>query len=262
MAKGNSSGIPVLMYHALEDAAHPAGAADTGEQLYVLPVSQFREQMAYLQQEGYRTFLLEELHALADWPDNAVVLTFDDGHVSNFTLALPILQEYGFKAEFFITTAWIGTPHFMNEEQIRALHTAGMGIGSHGVTHRFLSDLPEAAIQEEFSDSHKVLKACTGAPVASMSYPGGRMSQLTQRIAQAGGFRYICTSVPQLHQKTSDQRCIDRFAVTADLTLDSFAALLQGQGLGALRFRHTLLATAKALLGNDLYTRLRALCMK
>ena len=190
------------------------------------------------------------------------VLTFDDGHESNFALALPILQEYGFKAEFFITTGWIGTPYFMNQLQIKELHQARMGIGSHGVTHRFLSDLPEAEIRDEFCDSKKVLEACIVAPVISMSYPGGRMNQLTQRIAQACGFRYICSSVPQLHQQTSGDTRIDRFAVTADLTLDSFAALVQGQGLGALRFRHALLAATKALLGNNLYTRLRTLFMR
>jgi len=135
MADTNSKSIPVLMYHALEDKAHPAGAKDAGEQRYVLQVSQFREQMEHLHQEGYKTFLLDELQALVDWPVKSVVLTFDDGHESNFTLALPILQEYRFKAEFFITTGWIGTQYFMTEEQIRGLYRAGMGIGSHGVTH-------------------------------------------------------------------------------------------------------------------------------
>jgi peptidoglycan/xylan/chitin deacetylase (PgdA/CDA1 family) len=218
--------------------------------------------MSYLHREGYRTFLLEELQALEVWPNNAVVLTFDDGHVSNSSLALPILLEYGFKAEFFITTGWIGTTNFMNEEQIRGLHRAGMRIGSHGVTHRFLSDLPEADVQAELIDSKTVLEACSGVPINSFSYPGGRMNQLTQNAAQASGYEYICTSVPQFHLQAADQTNIHRLAVTAELALDSFAALVQGRGLGVLRFRHGLLATTKAILGNDLYTRLRALCMR
>ena len=245
------------MYHALEDEAHPAGAKDAGEQLYVLPVSQFREQMEYLQREGYRTFLLEELQALEEWPEKAVVLTFDDGHESNFTLALPILQEFGFKAEFFITTGWIGTPYFMNEEQIRGMHQAGMGVGSHGVTHRFLTDLTVAEVQAELNDSYNLLEACIGLPIISMSYPGGRMSQSTHKIARDAGYSYICSSVPRYHQLTSEQTLIHRFAVTAGVTLGTFASLLQGRGLNALRFRHTLLSTTKAILGNDMYTRLR-----
>src|SRR3974390_16332 len=64
-----TKGIPVLMYHALEDEANPAGAKDVGEQRYVQQVHQFREQMAYLHREGYRTFLFEELQVLKEWPD-------------------------------------------------------------------------------------------------------------------------------------------------------------------------------------------------
>lgn len=262
VAQNTSKGIPVLMYHALEDETHPCGTTEPGDLLYVLQVSQFRNQMEWLHREGFRSFLLEELHACDEWPDKAVVLTFDDGHESNFTLALPILQEYGFKAEFFITTGWIGMQYFMSEEQIRGLHQSGMGIGSHGVTHSFLSDLSEVEIHAELGDSKTTLEACIGQSVNSLSYPGGRMNQLTQSLAQSCGLRYICSSVPQLHQQNSDQRHIDRFAVTANLTLDTFAAMVQGQGLGLLRFRHTLLATTKAVLGNTLYTRLRALCMR
>lgn len=256
------TGIPVLMYHALEDADHPAGSRDPGEQLYVLHVDQFREQMEYLNKEGYTTLLLDELKKLKVWPDKTVVLTFDDGHESNFTLALPILQEFGFKAHFFITTGWIGTPHFMTEEQIRGLHQAGMVIGSHGVTHRFLSDLPEDVVKAELIDSKTVLENCVSLPVSSLSYPGGRMNKLTQYAVQTSGYECICTSVPQLHQQTADRTHIHRFAVNADMTLDSFTALIQRRRLGALRFRHALLATTKVVLGNDLYTRLRAVLIK
>lgn len=250
------------MYHALEDDAHPSGARDAGEHRYVLQVSQFREQMAYLYGEGYKTYLINELQPLSVMPDKSVMLTFDDGHESNYTMALPILQEYAFKAEFFITTGWTGTPHFMNEEQIRGLHQAGMGIGSHGVSHRFLSDLPEADVNTELNDSKKVLEACIGVPISSMSYPGGRMNQQTEKTARSLGYRYLCSSVPQFHQPTSELLIIHRFAVTADMTLDSFSELLQGYGSVALRFRHSLLAIAKAVLGNDLYTFFRSVLIR
>jgi len=262
VAKGFSKAIPVLMYHALEDVDHPAGAKDPGEQRYVLQVNQFREQMEYLYREGYRTFLFDELQGLAEWPDKAVVLTFDDGHYSNFTLALPILQEHGFKAEFFITTGWIGTPYFMSEEQILGLHQAGMGIGSHGVTHRFLSDLHEDEVNFELIDSKGKLETCIGMPIISLSYPGGRLNKSTQRIAQNSAYRYVCSSVPQYHQKVSGQALIDRFAVMAGMTLDTFEALLQGRGLGALRFRHTLLAGTKAIMGNTMYNRFRSVFIR
>lgn len=68
--------------------------------------------------------------------------------------------------------------------------------------------------------------------------------------------------MPQLHQQASDHTQINRLTVTAAVTLESFAELVQGRGLGALRFRHGLLATTKAILGNELYTRIRSVLIK
>jgi peptidoglycan/xylan/chitin deacetylase (PgdA/CDA1 family) len=98
VTKDSNARVPVLMYHALEDEAHPSGAKDLGEQVYVLQVNQFLEQMEYLKKNEYQTFFISELVSLKKWPVKAVVLTFDDGHESNYALALPILQSFGFKA--------------------------------------------------------------------------------------------------------------------------------------------------------------------
>ena len=37
-----------------------------------------------------------------DLPENALLLTFDDGYIDNFTYALPLLEEFGFQGSFFI----------------------------------------------------------------------------------------------------------------------------------------------------------------
>jgi len=252
------------MYHALEDSDHPAGAKDPGEQLYVLETEQFREQMEYLHREGYRTFLLEELQALAEWPDKAVVLTFDDGHESNFTLALPILQEYGFKAEFFITTGWIGTPYFINEEQIRELHRAGMGIGSHGVTHAFISDLGGADVVFELAESQKVLTELTGQSIESFSAPGGRTSDRVIAAARKCGYSILCTSQ---FGRLEDGRLlpnIPRIPIRAATSLSEFAALVAGDAALTARMvsKDRLLAIVKVVLGNLLYEKVRSVFLR
>ncbi len=42
------------------------------------------------------------------FPPRAVAITFDDGYLDNYQLALPILQRLGFKAAFFIVAGQIG----------------------------------------------------------------------------------------------------------------------------------------------------------
>jgi peptidoglycan/xylan/chitin deacetylase (PgdA/CDA1 family) len=262
VAKEKIKGIPVLMYHALENESQPAGAKDAGEMRYVLQTGTFQEQMEYLHKEGYQTFLFNELQKPENWLGKPVVLTFDDGHESDFTLALPILQKYGFRAEFFITTGWIGTPYFMTEEQIRGLSQSGMGIGAHGVTHRFISDLPDETIQTELSDSKATLERIIGQSITAMSYPGGRLNAKTQKKARNSGYTHICTSVPQYHKQTSDIHHINRFAITNTITLQTFSSMLHVNSIGVLRVRHALLAGAKAILGNNFYNRLRTVLLR
>lgn len=261
MADCKTKGIPVLMYHALEDESHPSGAKDAGEQRYVLPVSQFREQMEYLQREGYRTFLLEELQTLAEWPDKAVVLTFDDGHESNFTLAFPTLLEYGFKAEFFITTGWIGTPYFMNEEQIRGLHRSGMGIGSHGVTHRFLTDIGSEDLENEFRQSMKVLSDIVEDRIITFSYPGGRMNGMTTSRAIKEGYQCVCSSEPYKYNVNTSQETIPRISISNQVSKNVFLSLLFDGESAYLSVRYKFLTMMKTILGNKRYEGMRSILL-
>lgn len=256
-------GISVLMYHALEDREHPAGAKDPGEQLYVLQVSQFREQMEYLKREGYRTFLLDELQGLAEWPDKAVVLTFDDGHESNYTLALPILQEFGFKAHFFVTTGWIGTPYFMSEEQVKGLHKAGMGIGSHGVTHAFFDDMAKQECENEFLQSMDTLRDITGKKITLFSAPGGRVGTNVACLAESLGLKILCTSLPGVMLKSGQWHSVPRFALQRDMWADVFDAIVKNDEayMCRLKRRNSILLFAKKVLGNKGYEKARTILL-
>ncbi|QUL54749.1 polysaccharide deacetylase family protein [Paenibacillus tritici] len=125
--------VAVLMYH------HLAVAPLT---LYpgVLTVGQFDEQLRLLKQEGfhiitmqqYRQFMLEN----APVPDNAVLLTFDDGYESFYKLAFPILQKHGCTAVNFIIVSDVDHPNKhqvpkLTWEQMRGMKRAGMDFYNH-----------------------------------------------------------------------------------------------------------------------------------
>lgn len=91
--------IIVLIYHRV--IALPTDP----EMIAVSPVH-FRQQMEYLKQ-NFRILRFEE-----DWSrikEPAVVVTFDDGYADNVLEALPILDEVGVPASFFVSTGHIGT---------------------------------------------------------------------------------------------------------------------------------------------------------
>lgn len=256
--------IPVIMYHALEDELHPSGALDLGSRLYVLQVKHFQEQMEYLHLGGYRTFLLSELVAMQKWPPKAVVLTFDDGHQSNYTLAMPILQSYGFRANFFVTTGWIGKKNYMEAEQIRNLHGLGMEIGSHGVTHHFLPDLSRIACKDELQQSARTLQEIIGEDIRSFSSPGGRIDNNVKSMLEEVGFKIGCSSSVGIYKKSTPSLAIPRICITSSCSMETFQQLilLKAQILGPMIFRNGMLAICKKILGNYAYEYIRRVILE
>jgi len=90
----------VLMYHRVS-AVRP-----DPWQLAVHP-DHFESQLRVLRQHAD----IVPLARLHDAPRRArpvVAITFDDGHLDNLTVAMPVLQRYGAPATVFVTTGWTG----------------------------------------------------------------------------------------------------------------------------------------------------------
>lgn len=87
-------------------------------------------------------------------PDRLVVLTFDDSAKSHFTVARPLLKEYGFGATFFITEGfdfWENKRDYMTWEEIRQLHEDGFEIGNHTRDHLGITDQTVGQLEEQLA---------------------------------------------------------------------------------------------------------------
>lgn len=92
--------LTIVMYHYTRDLVHSRYPNIKG-----LDIELFRQQIAFFK-EHFSVVTMEEVldcverqHTL---PDNAVLLTFDDGYIDNYTYALPILEENHIQGSFFI----------------------------------------------------------------------------------------------------------------------------------------------------------------
>src|SRR5262245_32835545 len=142
----------ILMYHDLSDDPQSASAEHLP---YILPPSRFENQLASVARARLQVLTVSELCSSATRLPS-VVLTFDDGHVSNRQTALPILKRFGFTATFFITAGHIGASDTMNWSQIRELHAAGMEIGSHTLSHRAPATLDDKELRYELLESRRI----------------------------------------------------------------------------------------------------------
>lgn len=171
----------VLMYHSLYRGADTA-AIDSEDMPYAVNEEEFILQLDRIVARGAGTF--------TEGSGPNVVITFDDGHESNLTIAAPLLAERGLSAYFFVTSGFINNrPGFMSSSQLKELSDMpGMIIGSHGVTHRFFADMNDSEALEELLNSRHQLEATTGLSCESMSFPGGRYNDKTLELLRSSGY--------------------------------------------------------------------------
>lgn len=71
--------------------------------------------------------------------NRVAMINFDDGWVSQYILGKPILDEFGYKASYFLPCAHIGLKDkYLSWAQVAGLSADGMDIESHTMTHAHL----------------------------------------------------------------------------------------------------------------------------
>lgn len=254
--------IPIFTYHAISNKNDSFIASDKGELIYALSSEDFEQQIDYLYHSGYNTIYLDNINiskgnkeSHPDFGEKNVIITFDDGHISNYTHAYLILQKYGFIATFFVTIKNINTPNGMRYEHLRQMCDNGMSIMSHTMTHAFLSDIPTSQILWELQESKKILENELGRPVSYLSLPGGRCSKVVKEIAKEVGYKGICTSIVGYNYPNTDPYSLRRWTITRNMSFSTFQAIAEGKKstLVYYKSRQFLLNGMKKIIGNKLY---------
>ena len=165
------AGFPILEYHMVTENPRP------GAEKYVVPPADFAEQLDYLASEGYTTITPQD-YARArkgkqTLPEKPVILSFDDGYEDNHRVVLPMLEEHGMKAVFYVVTNDIGLPGYMTWDNLFDMERRGMEIGSHTANHIPLTTLPPEKQREELRLSKLMLEWKGLKTIYSFSYPTG-----------------------------------------------------------------------------------------
>ena len=233
----------VLMYHDI------VNRDDTS--------SGFQNDSAFQYKVEVRKFE-EQVKALADRKD--VVFTFDDGGVSFLTIAAPILEKYGKRGVFFISTKYIGTCGFLTKDHVKELEERGHIIGSHSHSHPDnIAALSVAEMDKEWGESARSLKEILGHEVTMASIPNGYGSKELNTSALGAGFTELYTSEPTTKFKTNDgQQLIGRYVVHCDMSTNDVIAIVMDKGhRQKMHLRWWVLEQAKKVLGSG-YDKVKA----
>ena len=252
-----SAQVPILMYHHLSE--------DVTNSEMVSP-EQFEAQIRALSEAGYTGVSFDELQAYvlrgAPLPEKPVVITFDDGYESNYTLAYPILQKYGMKATIFAIGVSFGkdhykdtdyaiTPHFGAAEAAEMAASGLISIQSHtydmhqwppyesgSAVRENILPLPGEseevyvqALTEDFTRSRALLEDAAGQPVDVLAYPAGQYSTLAQVTLQSLGVHVTLSTNPGVNTVVrglpQTLYAMLRFGITEDVTPEALLDMIR-----------------------------------
>ncbi len=188
--------LPILMYHHI--------TAEVGKGL-TISVEKLEKQFKHLDENGYKTYHLNELLQMKQLPKGKnIVITFDDGYVSQKELALPLLKKYKLKATFFVPLDFLGKTdswntsalEIMTLKQLKSLDPKIVELGFHSYCHKKYTELSNTEIE---ADTRRCLEFVSKneinfSPV--LAYPYGKFpkektrNEIFKKILSKSGIQY------------------------------------------------------------------------
>jgi peptidoglycan/xylan/chitin deacetylase (PgdA/CDA1 family) len=194
--------VPILMYHVI--AAPPPSAPYPD--LYVRPAD-FAGQVRWLAAHGYHAVTLRRVYGF--WrgertlPRKPIVLSFDDGYHSQFSVARPVLRARRWAGVLNLEVRNLKPVWGTRPGMVRKLIAAGWEIDAHTLTHRDLTTLDAADLRTEVAGSRAAIRRLFRVPVQFFCYPSGRYDETVIAAVRAAGFLGATTTNEGLARRDS-----------------------------------------------------------
>ena len=226
-ASGQSANIPILMYHNLKELPHTASEL---ERTWTVAPQNFEKQIAWLAEKKFNAITMAQLvtHFKRNQPlpSKPIVISFDDGWIEQYTVALAILKKYNLSGTFFIYTNPIDRNRYLSWAQIKEMSAARMDIQAHTLTHPHLTALAPGEAQREIAESKRIIESKLNQPVVAFAYPFGEYNSATIEMLKRAGFESAVTLASGYRQRADELFTLHRIRVSYDDSLDDFAKRL------------------------------------
>ncbi len=195
------------MYHRFDESKYPS----TNIQLDV-----FKEQLQIIEQENIEFVHPKDFEQSLSQDKNKrkILLTIDDGLLSFYENAWPILREKKIPFILFVNTREVGAYNYMNWSQISELNKfSQVEIGNHSHSHEYLVEENPEVIQDDILKSIKIFKDKLGKNSEFFSYPFGEYSLAFKKIIKDLGFKYAFGQHSGVIDETKDFWELPRFPI-------------------------------------------------
>lgn len=252
--------MKILLYHDIETLENPSEKTDGAALGTVVRLDEFESHMEYLAEKGFHGISVDQyLEKIKSKRISRkdIVLTFDDGHISNYMYALPVLQQHSFFATFFIIADQINEKYFMTAHQLQELRKNGMEIGSHGLTHAWLPLLDPDEIEHEIEASRKKIEDASKGIVKTFAYPGGHYTEFILKSVKKNGYAAALSCILGTNKENTEPYLLKRIEIRKGTSKTDFQKALKPSSIFFYRVIDRLKRAIKRVAGLKRYEKLR-----
>ena len=214
------SQVIVLCYHRFEDRPK--------DSLAIKPAD-FEAQMQALKDSGIIVISMNDFLAWRRGEKGSrkkrPIISIDDGYLSGYNVAWPILKKFGYPFTMFIYTDYIkGGPksggQSISWDQLAEMRDAAVDIEGHTVSHSSLNARKEetdeqylAWLKSEILGSKEMLEKNLGIQIKAFAYPYGLHNQTVRDVVKQAGYEAAFTVWGRRIAYGADPMIIGRYAI-------------------------------------------------
>jgi len=191
--------IPVLSYHNFSKGK--------SKNLLTVSAKNFEDQLSYLKKENFHALTIDQFQEFLEFgqaPQNSILLTIDDGWISTYKVAYPMLKKFAFNATLFIPTNYVNenNPKIISWDQAREMvNDKSINIQCHTKNHRDLNLIKDGeslqsyitAVKDQVVTSKKIINKEIGKSVTSIAYPYGNTNPVAIEILKQNQYKTAFT---------------------------------------------------------------------
>ena len=195
------------MYHRFEENKYPSTNIKINDFIKHLKIIESNN-IQFINPKKFK----EEL--VKNKKQRKVLLTIDDGFLSFYENAWPILKKRKIPFILFVSTREVGSFNYMSWAQIKEISKESfVEIGNHSHTHEYLVDEDDKDIRSDIQKSIDIFKDKLGKNSVFFSYPFGEYSINFKNIIKSLGFKYAFGQHSGVIDESKDYYELPRFPI-------------------------------------------------
>ncbi len=200
-------GVISLMYHRFEENKYPSTN---------IKINDFKEHLKIIQNNKINFINPKDFEneLKNNKKQRKILLTIDDGFLSFYENAWPILKKEKIPFILFVSTREVGSFNYMSWSQIREISKEDfVEIGNHSHTHEYLVDEDIKTIREDIEKSISIFKKELKKNSIFFSYPFGEYSLDFKNLIKSLGFKYAFGQHSGVIDETKDFFELPRYPI-------------------------------------------------